>query len=80
MKRTLLSLTAIALLAASCSKESSSGTDEPAAPVHITVEAQVGAMTRATTTGNKTVFDKGDKLSLYAWTDTQTDMPQTFVV
>ena len=80
MKRTLLSLTAIALLAASCSKESSSGTDEPAAPVHITVEAQVGAMTRATTTGNTTVFDKGDKLSLYAWTDTQTDMPQTFVV
>lgn len=37
-------------------------------------------MTRATTTGNITNFDTGDKISVYAWTDTQNDMPQSFVV
>ena len=79
MNRTLLPLTILALLLASCDKGASSGQDEEA-PTHITVEAQVGAMTRATTTGNSTVFDEGDKLSLYAWTDNQNTTPQSFVV
>ena len=79
MNRTLLPLTILALLLASCDKGSSSGQDEEA-PTHITVEAQVGAMTRATTTGNSTVFDEGDKLTLYAWTDNQNTTPQSFVV
>lgn len=79
MKRTLLPLTILALLLASCDKGSSSGQDEEA-PTYISVEAQVGAMTRATTTGNSTVFDEGDKLSLYAWTDNQNTTPQSFVV
>ena len=80
MKRTLLSLTAIVLLAASCGKEGADGVDDSPMPEYITVEASVGAMTRATTTGNTTVFDQGDQISVYAWTDTQTETPQSFVV
>lgn len=80
MKRILLSLTAIALLAASCGKEGAGVSDAETAPKYIAVEAEIGLMTRATTTGNSTVFDQGDKIKVYAWTNTQTDMPQSFVV
>lgn len=59
MKRTLLTLASIALLVVSCGKESSEVADAPSAPKFITVEAQIGALTRATTTGNTTVFDEG---------------------
>jgi len=79
MKRTILTIASLALLLASCDKSSTGGAEETA-PTHITVEASVGAMTRATTNGNATTFDEGDQLSLYAWTDDQTTVPQTLVV
>ncbi len=80
MKKILLSLSAIALLATSCGKDSAVGTDDTPVPKYITVDASVGKMTRATTTGTTTVFDQGDKIKIYAWTDTQHDTPQSFVV
>ena len=80
MKKTIIySAAAAALMLSACNREES-GSIAGATPKEITVEAQIGNMTRATTTGNVTSFDKGDIFSLYAWTDTPNAMPQTLVV
>lgn len=78
-KQTLLITAAASILLASCNKSSSDSVAEPD-PKYITVEAEIGNLTRATTTGVSTVFDKGDQISLYAWTETATAMPTTLVV
>ncbi len=79
MKKALFYISAAALLLSAC-KDGSEYAPTDAPPTEITVEAQIGNMTRATTTGNITTFDKGDSFTLYAWTDNTTAMPQSFVV
>ena len=71
-------LAAIGLLAAACSSdESASGKPEAK---YITIEASIGNMTRATTTGNSTVFDAGDGVDIYAWTGSASAVPADKVV
>ena len=71
-------LAALGLLAAACSNdESASGKPEAK---YITIEASIGNMTRATTTGNTSVFDAGDGVSIYAWTGSATAVPADKVV
>ena len=57
---------ALGLMAAACSNDESAPAQQEAK--YITIEANIGAMTRATTTGNTTVFDTGDGVSIYACT------------
>lgn len=72
-------LAALGLLAAACSSDEAAPADQTAAK-NITIEASIGAMTRATTTGNSAVFDAGDGVSIYAWTGTATAVPADLVV
>ena len=71
-------LAALGLMAAACSSDESA----PAQPEakFITIEASIGSLTRATTTGNSATFDAGDKVTLYAWTGTATAVPAQKVV
>ena len=71
-------LAALGLLAAACSSDESA----PAQPEakYITIEASIGAMTRATTTGDAAAFDEGDRVTLYAWTGSATAVPAERVV
>ena len=46
----------------------------------ITVEARIGDMTKASYVGNKTSFEAGDSLSLFAWTGDKTAIPAKLVV
>ena len=46
----------------------------------ITVEARIGDMTKASYEGNKTAFEAGDSLSLFAWTGDKTAIPAKLVV
>ena len=71
-------LAALGLMAAACSNDESA----PAQPEakFITIEASIGSLTRATTTGNSATFDAGDKVTLYAWTGTATAVPAQKVV
>ena len=64
-KNIILCMAAIAGLAlAGCNKAPlASETDS----LNMTVKASIGNLAKATTNGVKTTFDKGDKLSLYAW-------------
>lgn len=71
-------LAALGLLAAACSSDESAPAQQEAK--HITIEASIGNMTRATTTGNSAVFDAGDGVSIYAWTGTATAVPADLVV
>lgn len=70
----ILLLTAAAgLVFAACGKLSGSS---PA----ITIEAGIGTMTKVDTDGDKAVFEAGDKISVYAWLGSATEMPATRVV
>ena len=71
-------LAALGLMAAACSNDESAPAQQEAK--YITIEASIGAMTRATTTGNTAVFDAGDKVTLYAWTGSTTAVPADRVV
>lgn len=67
--------------AASAMLTACSGNDQADnSPKNITIEASVGQLTRATTTGNSTVFDTGDKVMIYAWTGTAASIPAERVV
>ena len=72
----ILAAAGLAVIAA-CSRE---GISPAGAPKSITIEATIGYMTRVTTTGNTAAFDSGDKISLYAWTGSNTAVPATKVV
>ena len=63
-KNILLYMAAVAgLVLAGCNK-----TEAPeAGSLNMTVKASIGNLTKVTTTGDITTFDKGDSLSLYAW-------------
>jgi len=68
-----------ALLAASCAKESSQ--KETSLPkVAISVEASVSGLTKAVTEGTQTSFVADDQLTLYAWTGSNTAVPDKKVV
>ena len=71
-------LAAIGLLAAACSSDESAPAQQEAK--YITIEANIGNMTRATTTGNGAVFDVGDGVTLYAWTGSATAVAADKVV
>ena len=68
-----------ALLAASCAKESSQ--KETSLPnAAISVEASVSGLTKAVTEGTQTSFVADDQLTLYAWTGSNTAVPDKKVV
>lgn len=71
-------LAALGLLAAACSSDESAPAQQEAK--YITIEASIGNMTRATTTGNSAVFDAGDGVSIYAWTGSATAVSADKVV
>ena len=70
-KLRFIPLAALGLLTAACSSDDATSAQQQAAK-NITIEASIGNMTRATTTGNTTVFDAGDGVSIYAWTGSAT--------
>lgn len=71
-------LAALGLMAAACSNDESAPAQQEAK--YITIEASIGNMTRATTTGNASVFEAGDGVTLYAWTGQATAVPAECVV
>lgn len=71
-------LAALGLMAAACSSDESAPAQQEAK--YITIEASIGNMTRATTTGNSAVFDAGDGVTLYAWTGSTSAVPADKVV
>ena len=71
-------LAALGLMAAACSSDDSAPAQQEAK--YITIEASIGQMTRATTTGNTSVFEAGDGVTLYAWTGSATAVPAERVV
>lgn len=71
-------LAALGLIAAACSSDESAPAQQEAK--YITIEASIGNMTRATTTGNASTFDEGDQVTLYAWTGSATTVPAQRVV
>ena len=74
----LLYMAALAgLVLAGCNKESVM--PQGGAP-DMTVTASIGDLTKVTTTGVKTAFDKGDQLSLYAWTGSEKEVSEPLVV
>ena len=65
------------LILAGCNKESVMPQD---GTLDMTVKASIGNLTKVTTTGAKTTFDKGDQLSLYAWTGSEKEVTGPLVV
>ncbi len=76
-KNILLYMAAVAgLVLAGCNK-----TEAPeAGSLNMTVKASIGNLTKVTTTGDITTFDKGDSLSLYAWTGSADKVSESLVV
>ena len=74
----LIPLAALGLMAAACSNDESAPAQQEAK--YLTIEASIGAMTRVTTTGNASVFDAGDGVTLYAWTGSATAVAADKVV
>ena len=77
-KLRFIPLAALGLLAAACSNNESDSAQQEAK--YITIEASIGNMTRATTTGNTSVFDAGDGVAIYAWTGSATAVSADKVV
>ena len=67
----------VGLILAGCNKES---VMPQGGALDMTVKASIGNLTKVTTTGMATTFDKGDKLSLYAWTGSGKEVPEKLVV
>jgi hypothetical protein len=78
-KLRFIPLAALGLLTAACSSDDATSAQQQAAK-NITIVASIGNMTRATTTGNTTVFDSGDGVSIYAWTGSATAVAADKVV
>ena len=77
-KNRLLYMAAVAgLVLAGCNKE---GVMPQDGTLDMTVKASIGNLTKVTTTGMATTFDKGDNLSLYAWTGSGKEVPEKLVV
>ena len=74
MKKHILSLVGILLLAG-CSK-----TGVPERAGSISIDASIGAMTKAPDDGDKTSFAAGDRITLYGWLGSASEVPDTRVV
>lgn len=80
MKKNLsiMAVAAITLTLGACSNEKEN--NEPqAAPKYITVSTQISGRTTIANDGTQ-VFANGDKISVYAWTGTATEIPSSLVV
>jgi len=75
MKQYIIIAAAAALCLTACNKEGGIADNRT-----ITVEASIGAMTKATYDGDKSAFAAGDSLSLFAWLGDNTAIPQKLVV
>ena len=76
MKKVFI-IAAIGLAALACNK----GTVSPdISGRQIVIQAGIGTMSKVTTSGNQSVFQEGDKLSLYAWTGSTTAVSTPLVV
>ena len=76
MKKVFI-IAAIGLAVLACNK----GTVSPdISGRQIVVQAGIGTMSKVTTSGNQSVFQEGDKLSLYAWTGSATAVSTPLVV
>jgi len=75
MKKYIIIAAAAALCLIACNKEGGIADNRT-----ITVEASIGAMTKATYDGNKSAFAAGDSLSLFAWLGENTSIPAKLVV
>ena len=75
MKKYIIIAAAAALCLTACNKEGGIADNQT-----ITVEASIGAMTKATYDGNKSAFAAGDSLSLFAWLGENTSIPAKLVV
>ena len=75
MKKYIIIAAAAALCLIACNKEGGIADNRT-----ITVEASIGAMTKATYDGNKSAFVAGDSLSLFAWLGENTSIPAKLVV
>ena len=75
-KNILLYMVAVAgLVLAGCNK-----TDAPEGALTMAVKASIGNLTKVTTEGAETTFDKDDQLSLYAWTGSADKVSEALVV
>ena len=72
MKKHIPLIAAALLLLPGCLKEPDAGT--------ITVEATVGPATKVAYDGAKSSFAAGDRIAVYAWTGSSTEVPATRVV
>ncbi|MCD8318386.1 MAG: fimbrillin family protein [Paraprevotella sp.] len=74
-KHAFFALAAFSMLAAACSSEDSSNINNVQNAKYITVQSSIGHMTRVTTDGeNSESFADGDKISVYAWTGSATEI------
>ena len=52
----------------------------PSGPEDITIDASIGAMSRVSYDGNATAFTAGDRIAVYAWTGSASEIPADRVV
>lgn len=80
MKKSLsiMALAAIAVTFGSCSSDNQNG-EPQVAPKYITVSTNINSRTTINADGSQ-VFASGDKISVYAWVGSATEVPATLVV
>lgn len=69
-----IALGAAVLALGACSSDNDE-LQQAEASKYITVSTEIGAMSRVATTGNESVFENGDKISVYAWTGDKETAP-----
>ena len=75
MKKYIIIAAAAALCLTACNKEGGAGDNRT-----ITVEASIGAMTKASYEGDKSAFTAGDDLALFGWIGEASAIPSELVV
>lgn len=76
MMKKMLSVAAALLVLAACTNDHEPGY---APAKEIRVDASIGQMTRVTTDGDESVFETGDRISVYAWLGAADDAQQLVV-
>lgn len=76
MMKSMLSVAAALLVLAACTNDHEPGY---APAKEIRVDASIGQMTRVTTNGDESVFETGDRISVYAWLGAADDAQQLVV-
>lgn len=78
MKKTTFLAAACAIIAlSSCNKENSQAAKSAE---YITVSTNIGEITRVANNGSESIFEQGDKISVYSWTGTPTVVNSTALV